>query len=177
MRIVRRLTLAAATLVALSTALAGIALAGNFAAVTFIDGSGDPPVAGEAREIHFTLLQHGVTPISDGNVELTATLPGTDESITVPATSLGGADWVATITFPTEGDWQVQVTHSVFETSPASTLAVASPSAAAAAAQGPSPTFLMLAALAGLSLVAMAAVALVRGRREGKPTASVARAG
>ena len=160
MRIIRRLALAAATLVALSTAAAGIALAGNFAAVTFVDGSADPPVAGEAREIRFSLLQHGVTPINYGDVQLTATLPGTDESITVPATSVGDGEWVATLTFPAEGAWEVEVTHSLYETSPATPLAVASADTAAAAASAQPWTFAVLAALVALSLAAMAAVAV-----------------
>lgn len=177
MRIIRRLALFAATLVALSTAAAGIALAGNFAAVTFVDGSADPPVAGEAREIRFSLLQHGVTPVNDGNVQLTATLPGTDESITVPATSVGDGEWIATVTFPSEGAWEVQVTHSLYETSPAVPLAVTSADAAAAATSAEPWTFAMLAALVAVSLAAIAAAAIVRSRRERRPTTSVARAG
>ena len=177
MRTIRRLALGAAILVTLSTAAAGIALAGNFAAVTFVDGSADPPVAGEAREIRFSLLQHGVAPINDGTVSLTATLPGTDESISVPATNVGDGEWVATVTFPADGDWQVRVTHSVFETSAASTLAVAAAGGAAAAMATQPWTFLLLAALDALSVGAMAVVAIVRSRREAAPSGSVIRAG
>jgi len=176
MRTIGRLALGAATLAALSMAAAGIALAGNFGAVTFVDGTADPPTAGEAREIRFSLLQHGVTPINDGTVALTATLPGTDESIRVPATNVGNGEWAATVTFPVEGDWQVRVTHSVFETSPASTLAVASAGAAAATVAQPW-TFVLVAALVALLLVAVSAVAIVRSRREAAPTGSVIRAG
>jgi len=175
MRTIGRLALGAATLAALSMAAAGIALAGNFGAVTFVDGTADPPTAGEAREIRFSLLQHGVTPINDGTVALTATLPGTDESISVPATNVANGEWAATVTFPVEGDWQVRVTHSVFETSPASTLAVASAGAAAATVAQPW-TFVLIAVVA-LLLVAVSAMAIVRSRREAAPTGSVIRAG
>jgi len=177
MRTIRRFALGAATLVALSTAGAGIALAGNFAAVTFVDGSADPPVAGEGREIRFTLLQHGVAPINDGTVSLTAILPGTDESISVPATNIGDGEWVATVTFPADGDWQVRVTHSVFETSAASTLAVAAAGGTAATVATQPWTFLLLAGLVALSLGAMAAVAIVRSWREAAPAGSAVRAG
>lgn len=176
MRTIRRLALGAATLAALSTAAAGIALAGNFAAVSFVDGSADPPTAGEAREIRFSLLQHGVTPINDGDVELIATLPGSDDAIRVPATSLGDGEWMATVTFPAEGDWQVRVTHSVYETSAASTLAVASASGATGAASVQPGTFALLAALVALGLATTAAVAIVRSRRAERPSTSVARA-
>jgi YtkA-like protein len=175
MRTIGRLALGAATLAALSMAAAGIALAGNFGAVTFVDGTADPPTAGEAREIRFSLLQHGVTPINDGTVALTATLPGTDELISVPATNVANGEWAATVTFPVEGDWQVRVTHSVFETSPASTLAVASAGAAAATVAQPW-TFVLIAVVA-LLLVAVSAMAIVRSRREAAPTGSVIRAG
>jgi hypothetical protein len=176
MRTIGRLALGTATLATLSMAAAGIVLAGNFGAVTFVDGSADPPIAGEAREIRFFLLQHGVTPINDGTVALTATLPGTDESISVPATNVGAGEWATTITFPVEGDWEVRVTHSVFETSPASTLAVASAGAAAATAAQPW-TFVLIAALVALSLGAISTMAIVRSRREAGPTGSVVRAG
>ena len=175
MRTIGRLALGAATLATLLMAAAGIALAGNFGAVTFVDGTADPPTAGEAREIRFSLMQHGVTPINDGTVALTATLPGTDESISVPATNVANGEWAATVTFPVEGDWQVRVTHSVFETSPASTLAVASAGAAAATVAQPW-TFVLIAVVA-LLLVAVSAMAIVRSRREAAPTGSVIRAG
>ena len=177
MRIIRRLALGAGTLVAVSTVTAGLALAGNFAEVAFVDGSADPPVAGEARDIQFSLLQHGVTPVTFGDVALIATLPGTDESIAVPATSLGGGEWSATVTFPIEGDWQVRVTHNVFETSPASLLAVSAAADAASAAAAQPWTFVLLAAVVLLGLGAMTAIAVVRARREGAPAAPAARLG
>jgi hypothetical protein len=175
MRIIRRLALAAAALLALTTAAAGIALAGNFAEVAFVDGSDAPPVAGQAREIRFSLLQHGVTPVTFGDVELTATLPGSGETISAPATSLGGGEWVATVTFPVEGDWQVRVAHSVFDTSPPSALAVGPAAAAAAATTTQQPwTFVLLAAIVAIGLGALPAVALMRSRG---PSTSAARVG
>ena len=90
-------------------------------------GNVTEPIAGSGSDtIVNPKLNFIFTPVNDGNVQLTATLPGTDESITVPATSAGDGEWVATVTFPSEGAWEVQVTHSLYETSPAVPLAVTS---------------------------------------------------
>lgn len=112
-----------AALVALAT---GTALAGNFGEVTFIDGAEGPPTAGEEREIRFSLLQHGVAPIEDGRVDMTLTHGGTGEEMTVQATHLGDGIWAATVTFPLDGDWRIAIGHEWFETSEATTMAVAS---------------------------------------------------
>lgn len=110
-----RIGLAAATLVALVALTGGAALAGNYAEVEITAGMDEPPAAGEERELRFSLLQHGVTPVDHGQVLVTATLPGA-ESVTVPATSLGDGAWTATLTLPSSGEWRLRVTHSVFET-------------------------------------------------------------
>ena len=140
---------AASLLVALT---AGAAAAGNYADVGFIDGMSEPPTAGEEREIRFSLLQHGVTPVDHGQVVLTATLPGA-ESLTFEATPLGDGEWIATILVPTAGDWQLRVTHSEFET-PA---AVAMPVAEAA--------FSWPGSMLPVATIALAAVLLLAGAR------------
>lgn len=159
MRSIRRLALGAATLTALLGLVAGTALAGNFAEVTMLDSADDPPRAGESRDIEFRLLQHGVTPVTFGDVQLTATLPGSDDEIVVPATSLGDGRWTATVTFPAEGQWQVRVTHSVFETSAPTTLQVAAGTAASATGGATSPwTFLLIAGLAAAAILGTAVI-------------------
>lgn len=125
MRHLMRFSAATAALGVLTLLLAGTVLAGNFAEVTMTSDTDDPPAAGEEREIRFSMLQHGITPITDGRVELTATLPGSADQISVQATSLGGGEWSAAVTFPAGGDWQLRVTHDVFETSAPTMLAVA----------------------------------------------------
>lgn len=159
----------AATLAAL-VALAGLTtttvLAGNFAEVAITTGSaGDPPVAGEDREYRFVLLQHGVTPINDGTVEVQAWLPSSGDRITVTATSLGDGEWAATLAFPIEGDWQLRVMHSQFETSPATVVAVSPGGAMAWMPQ--------VASMAGLGLAA-AALLLIARRLGGRRSASAA---
>jgi hypothetical protein len=115
---------AAAALAALMALAAGTALAGGWADVTLVDGAEDPPIAGEEREIRFQLLQHGVTAVDFGEVQLTAAHQDTGEAITVAATSHGGGMWSATVTFPIAGDWQIGIAHSDLLTSEPATLTV-----------------------------------------------------
>lgn len=168
-----RIAAALAALVALSGLTAASALAGNFAEVTMSGGAADPPVAGEDREIRFVLLQHGVSPIDFGTVELQAWLPGSGERLTVTAAGLGDGEWAATIAFPSEGDWQLRVIHSQFETSPATVLAVR---------PGSDTAWLPpVASMAGLFLAAVALLGVARlsSSRRGTPAAagSTVRAG
>ena len=121
---VKRFARALAAASFLVTLTAGAAAAGNYADVGFIDGMSEPPIAGEEREIRFSLLQHGVTPVDHGQVVLTATLPGADPLI-FEAAPLGDGEWLATILVPTAGDWQLRVTHSEFETPAAVQMPVA----------------------------------------------------
>jgi YtkA-like len=145
-----RTTLALAMLAALGALTAGTVAAGNYAETSIIDGADTPPTAGEERELRLVLLQHGVTPVDHGSVELTAWLPGTDERLSVVATSVGNGEWVATVTFPTAGDWQMRVIHSVFETPTASAISVA-----------PSPTTAWLPAAGSIAGMLVLAVALI----------------
>jgi hypothetical protein len=150
MRHLIRVAAGLAALVALGGLSTATALAGNFAEVTMTDVAGDPPVAGEEREFRFVLLQHGVSPIDHGTVELQAWLPGSDERITVTATGLGDGEWVATVAFPSQGDWQLRVMHSQFETSPATAIAV-----------GPGAGMAWLPPVASMAGLVLAAVALL----------------
>ncbi len=124
MRYLTRLGVAAVALGALTALMTGTALAGGWAEVVITDGSEGPPIAGEEREIQFSLLQHGVTAVDFGNVQLTAVNADTGESITVPATSHGGGSWSAVVTFPAAGGWQIAVVHDELATSAPTTMAV-----------------------------------------------------
>ena len=124
MRHLTRVGAGLATLAALLALITGTALAGGWAEVVMTDASEDPPVAGESGEIEFTLLQHGVTPVDFGDVNLTAVNTETGEELTVAATSLGGGRWSASLTFPVAGSWQLGVRHNDLETSGPTTLTV-----------------------------------------------------
>ena len=164
-RLVR--AIAAASIIVVLTA--GAAAAGGYADVGFIDGMSEPPTAGEEREIRFSLLQHGVTPVNDGRVVLTATLPGA-ESVNFEATPLGDGEWVATVVIPSAGDWQLRVTHSEFETP------VAAPMPVAAAAFSWPGSMLPIAAIAlvAVLLVAGAGFMARRTSAEAVPSAGPA---
>jgi len=150
MRRLIRMTLALAMLGVLNALTAATVAAGNYAETSIVDGADTPPTAGEQRELRLLLLQHGVTPVDHGTVELTAWLPGTDERISVMATSIGDGEWVANVTFPTAGDWQMRILHSVFDTPDASAFAVA-----------PSSMATWLPAAGSIALVLLVAVGLI----------------
>jgi hypothetical protein len=173
-----RLLLRATSILGLLAAVAALAaapvLAGNFADVTIVEGGEAPPVAGEERELRFLLLQHGVTPVDHGTVDVVATLPGTDEEIVLPATYAGDGVWTATITFPESGAWEIGVTHSVFETSAAMPLTVASAPGSTVPASWPIPALLLAAAAA---LLAIGAWVSQRGRRAVAPSPKALRTG
>jgi hypothetical protein len=168
MRTLTRIGAVLTALVVLGLLSAVPALAGNFAEVVMAPGAADPPVAGEEREIRFTLLQHGVAPVDHGPVQLIATLASSGERIEVDATSLGHGEWVATVILPRDGEWQIEVRHAVFETSPPTTLAVTSLGSAGGSISLPALT----AAVAAVALLGLAM--LVRRRRDDRPeTATV----
>lgn len=170
MRHLTRAGAAVAGLAALLALVTGTALAGGWAEVTMIGDSADPPVAGEEREIRFTLLQHGVTAVDDGQVNLTATHPETGEQIMVGATSLGGGRWTATVTFPVDGSWEIGVTHDSLDTSAPLRMVVGE-----AAGLAWLPAALALAGF-GAAAAAVTAVILVTRGRSALP-ARAARAG
>lgn len=152
MRHLRRVGAGLATLAALLALMTGTALAGGWAEVVMTDASEDPPVAGETGEIQFTLLQHGVTPVDFGDVELTAIHPDTGEELSVAATSLGGGRWSASVTFPVAGSWRIGVRHTDLTTSQPTTLTV-----------GPVEALAWLPAVLTLGLFGAVAIAVIAG--------------
>lgn len=175
MRRTRHLITTITALVALMALTTATALAGNYAEVAMIDADGAPLVAGEEREIRFDLLQHGVTPVDYGTVQLTLSLAGRAEPIVVDAVSLGGGEWSASVTFPVEGDWQMRITHSALETPPARSIAVG-PSAASAWIPGTAT----VAAFAAAALLLIVGTRLLDRSRRGpgaEPATTLVRAG
>ena len=117
MRHLSRIGAGLATLAALLALITGTAIAGGWAEVVMTDASEGPPVAGEPGEIEFTLLQHGVTAVDFGEVQLTAIHPESGEEFTVSATHRGGGRWSASVTFPVTESWQIDVRHNDLLTS------------------------------------------------------------
>ena len=160
MRVITRTAAAALSALALLTVVAGTALAGGWAEVTVAPHSGDAPVAGEERELRLTVLQHGIAPVDWGDVTLTGTNAATGETITVAARSAGDGEWIAPVTFPTDGTWQLAVAHSDLETS-------ALPSLSVGQAESLTwlPAVLVVAALGAMAAVGLAGMALAPSRR------------
>jgi hypothetical protein len=80
-------------------------LAGGWAVIT-LDELPSNVVAGKPLTIGFTVLQHGITPMTDIEPIVTAKLSAT-ETLVVSAEPAGKpGHYMATLTFPKEGDWE-----------------------------------------------------------------------
>jgi hypothetical protein len=158
MRHLNRIGAAIAALAALLLLLTGTALAGNFGEVTILEDGSGPPTAGDEREIRFALLQHGVTPIEDGRVDVTLTNPETGEELIVQAVHEGNGIWAASVTFPAAGDWRIHVTHEWFDTSAPTSLSV-SPGGTAVL-----PAALVVGGFAAAMLVVLGAMVVIARR-------------
>lgn len=158
-----RLILAMAALAAVLALSAVPVAAGGVATAEVTAGLDEPPVAGEDREVHVLLLQHGVTPVDFGSVVMTAVQPESGESFSAEATSLGNGAWAATLAFPSAGDWEVSVTHNELATPAAMAITVADAGLALPPMAAP------VAGMALLALVLVTAIAIVRRQRPGAP--------
>jgi hypothetical protein len=108
----RSLTASLLALVA-TLLLAGTVLAGGFATVS-VDPPPDDPSGGEPIAIDFTVLQHGITPVDDGPMQITLVNRDTGERTSFSATPDGsGGRWSATVTPPSAGEYDLVFTHDV----------------------------------------------------------------
>lgn len=157
------LPLALAAALLLSTA----ALAGGVA-IANLDTTPQPR-AGEATTLGFTVLQHGVTPVTTGDVSVIARNDATGETLTTKARAEGKpGHYVATLTFPSAGSWTWEITlenllmQSKFP--PLTVLpAVGAPAPAAPAAAQPAPGPGGIPAQAIAGAAALAALVLAAG--------------
>lgn len=93
---------------AASIVLVGNVLAGGWANA-ILDAPPNQPTAGQPVQVGFMLLQHGVTPVTSGTVEVIAT-DADGARVAFAAHPQGAAGhWVATVTFPHEGNWTWKV--------------------------------------------------------------------
>jgi hypothetical protein len=105
----QRLSLASSIASAALLLSAGAALAGGWATVTLDPGTTEP-TAGEPVTVGFTVLQHGKTPVGQGNVIVQATGPD-GQVFAFPARPKGTAGhWVVEMTLPAAGSWEWAVT-------------------------------------------------------------------
>jgi hypothetical protein len=105
----QRISLASAIASAALLLSAGAALAGGWATVTPDPGTVEP-TAGETTTIGFTVLQHGKTPVGQGNVIVNATGPD-GQVVAFRARAQGVAGhWVVDMNLPAAGSWEWSVT-------------------------------------------------------------------
>jgi hypothetical protein len=98
-----RIALGLTLLVSLFAAIP--AFAGGWAVIT-LDELPSNVVAGEPLTVGFTVLQHGIAPMTNIEPTVTAELSGS-EKIVVPADPKGDpGHYAATLTFPDEGNWE-----------------------------------------------------------------------
>lgn len=150
-----------------SLVLAAGALAGGWAVVTVTESPADPP-AGAGTPIELRVMQHGKTPVSWPRLTVVATDPDSGAAVRAEARAEGPTGrYVATIVFPTGGDWRLTFESADLHMEGAATLPVSPATAAATAAPSTSTsdaTPVVLAAALGLLLLVGGALGL-RGRR------------
>ena len=177
MRLMVRSMVALLACGALLATMTATVVAGGWAQVVAADDAGDPPVAGEERAFRFRLMQHGVTPVDFGLAQVTATLAETGEQVVADAIPAGDGEWVAMLTLPSAGDWQIVVAHSDLETSAVAPLAVLDGTSGAGIASSALPALLVLAALAVILLAAGTGLLMSRAARRDKAPIEVAAEG
>jgi hypothetical protein len=141
-------------------AAASIAAAGGWAQVTATNVPVDPP-PGEETTIQLNVLQHGVTPVSWPGLTVVATDRTSGAVFRTAATATGPeGSYVATLVFPSAGDWTLtfESTDLVMEGTAAMHVA---PAAAAPPATGTAPAFDVLPLL--LALLGVGAILVISG--------------
>ena len=157
--------------------IAATALGGGWAQVTATDVPVDPPAGTEAT-IGLTVLQHGETAVSWPTLAVVATDAATGTVVRTDARPEGPlGSYIATISFPSAGDWSLAFESNDLIMEGSAVVRVAA--AVAAAAADPAPVG--VADLAAMVIVAALVVVLVsliglvhlRGRGGGRPESPV----
>jgi hypothetical protein len=141
--------------------MAAVALAGGFA-IANLDSTPQPR-AGEATTLGFTVLQHGVTPVTEGDVGVTARNATTGETIAAKARAEAKpGHYVATLTFPSAGAWSWEITINWLQMNskfpPLTVLPALSAPAPAAAEPAAAPGGMPAQAIAAAAALAALAV-------------------
>jgi len=162
-----------------SLALASVAVAGGWAQVTVTDVPTDPP-AGGGTPIELRVLQHGVTPVSWPTLTVVATDATSDAVVRTEAEATGPeGSYVATIVFPSAGEWTLTFESAELEMagsvaiSVAPLIAAVQPGATAPAPSAFDATPLLLVIVAAAIALAIAGLALRSRGVEGDRRVSV----
>ena len=127
----RSISLASAVLA--SILVASVATAGGWAQVTGTNIPDDPQ-AGEEATIEVNVFQHGVTPVSWPGLTVVATDAKSGSVVRAEAQAKGPeGSYVATIVFPSAGEWTLTFVSKDLEMEGSLAMTVAPPVAAAAA--------------------------------------------
>jgi hypothetical protein len=119
-----------------SLALATVAVAGGWAQVSARNVPVDPP-AGQQTTIDLRVLQHGVTPVSWPRLTIIASDATSGAVVRTQALAKGTeGSYVATIVFPSEGEWTLAFESKDLVMQGSVTMQVAPPVAAAPAGGG-----------------------------------------
>ena len=140
-------------------AFVSVALAGGWAQVTVKDAPVDPPAGGETT-INLNVLQHGVTPVSWPGLTVVATDATSGAVVRAEAQAKGPeGSYVATIVFPSAGEWTLTFDSAELEMEGSVAMNVA-PAAAAVQPETATPAASTFDAMPLLILLIAAAVAL-----------------
>ena len=157
---------------------ASVGLAGGWA-VTTIDPLPEPPRAGEATSIGYTIRQHGVTPVELAGTGIELLSSEQSQSLFFPGRPDGPkGHYTAKVTIPAAGTWSWRARQgSLFAPQELGTIGVqgeeASPSPGAGDSSGPGTVgWLLLAATLASAAGLVALVTLGRRRAEGPSAAS-----
>jgi hypothetical protein len=143
-----------------SFAIASVVVAGGWAQVTATNVPVDPPV-GEEATIEMDVLQHGITPVSWPGLTVIATDAASGTVVRADARAVGAAgSYVATIVFPSAGDWTLTFTSTDLVMEGSVSMRVAPPVAAAPGGAG-TPAADVLPLL--LALLAAAVILVIGG--------------
>lgn len=123
-----RFRVALAFTVLLSLIIAVPALAGGWAVIT-LDELPSNVVAGEPLTIGFTVLQHGITPMTGLDPTVAATLLKGEQFVVKAEPGDRPGHYSASLTFPKEGEWDWSIQAFTMEQR-MPTLSVAAPAAA-----------------------------------------------
>jgi hypothetical protein len=169
----RRLGLAFTAAMALVLLIALPAAAGGWASASIQEGT---PTEDGGSSVGITLLQHGETPVSWGEVGMTAVNAETGERLTFSGTPrLSDAQWTTWFELPA-GSWSLTVTHPDLAVSGSEgelSITIGEPSAVAttgASGASLSPALgLGLGVVLLLTLAAAASYLMLRRRAAGMP--------
>jgi hypothetical protein len=140
------------------------AFAGGWAMASFDQVPGEFE-AGSTYDLHYSILQHGVTPVDVGDSQVL--IVDSAGSITAfDAVPLGEPGrYSVSITFPESGSWDWEVTMGPFASHPMGSIDVREASVESSGAGSPARLMLPVALLLVIGLIATQVAELANGKR------------